>query len=381
MQKLRVSELKEHPQNTYFFDDMEGEKWKEFLESVRTSGVIEPIICTQDKVIVSGHQRVKACEELGIEEVDCEVRIYENEDKVIKDLLETNVRQRGDVGGSSVKVGRRIKELERLYGVKHGGDRTSKIANGNFGISKSDLAEQLGLNEDTYNRYKKLTTLIPELQEMVDDKISPSVASRILAKLSQEEQQDLINTYGKEIVENLSMAKAKELIDEYKNQTLQASQITAELATKNKELTQKVNELSSLETEINKLKEELDNRPTIEKEVRPSDYDSTKKMLNDYKADYKNLQKQYEEKANEVNKIKRDLETIKQNTPEEQYNKKIKDSTIFFCARISEFLEKVGGYVWIVDHINELPEYEKKSYYSAVNAISAWSENLRDNIK
>lgn len=73
---------------------MEGESGKSFLESVRTSGVIEPIICTQDKVIVSGHQRVKACEELGIEEVDCEVRIYENEDKVIKDLLETNVRQR-----------------------------------------------------------------------------------------------------------------------------------------------------------------------------------------------------------------------------------------------------------------------------------------------
>lgn len=73
-----------------------------------------------------------------------------------------------------------------------------------------------------------------------------SVASRILAKLSQEEQQDLINTYGKEIIENLSMAKAKELVDEYKNQTLQASQITAELATKNKELTQKVSEMSSL---------------------------------------------------------------------------------------------------------------------------------------
>ena len=33
-----------------------------------------------------------------------------------------NIRQRGDVGGSSKKVEKRIKELERIYGIRHGGD-------------------------------------------------------------------------------------------------------------------------------------------------------------------------------------------------------------------------------------------------------------------
>ena len=39
----------------------------------------------------------------------------------MQDLLETNIRQRGDVGGSAKKVGLRIKELERIYGIKQGG--------------------------------------------------------------------------------------------------------------------------------------------------------------------------------------------------------------------------------------------------------------------
>lgn len=39
----------------------------------------------------------------------------------LEDLIETNIRQRGDVGGSAKKVGLRIKELDRLYGIKNGG--------------------------------------------------------------------------------------------------------------------------------------------------------------------------------------------------------------------------------------------------------------------
>ena len=95
MQQMKIEELIPHPRNSEFFDDMSGDKWKEFLESIKTSGVIEPIVITQDKVIVSGHQRVRACKELGIAEVFAEVKVYDDEDAILKDLLETNIRQRG----------------------------------------------------------------------------------------------------------------------------------------------------------------------------------------------------------------------------------------------------------------------------------------------
>ena len=126
MQKFKIEELKAHPRNNEFFDDMSGEKWQEFLESIKTSGVIEPIVVTQDKIIVSGHQRVRACKELGIEEIDATVKIYDSDDDIIKDLLETNIRQRGEIGGSTVKLGRRIKELERIYGIRQGNNQYKK---------------------------------------------------------------------------------------------------------------------------------------------------------------------------------------------------------------------------------------------------------------
>ena len=120
MQQIDINELTPHPRNNEFFDDMSGEKWNEFLESIKSRGVIEPIVITPDKVIVSGHQRVRACKELGIDSVMCDVHTYNNEDEILQDLLETNIRQRGSIGGSDKKVGLRIKELERIYGIHQG---------------------------------------------------------------------------------------------------------------------------------------------------------------------------------------------------------------------------------------------------------------------
>lgn len=92
MQMMKIEDLKPHKRNSEFFDDMTGEKWQEFLDSIKTSGVIEPIVVTQDKVIVSGHQRVRACKELGIKEVWVEVRIYDNDVDVLKDMLLDNLQ-------------------------------------------------------------------------------------------------------------------------------------------------------------------------------------------------------------------------------------------------------------------------------------------------
>ena len=126
MRMMDVDKLNTHPKNKYFFDDIEGEAWTAFLESIETSGVIEPVIVSApDLTIVSGHQRVRACKKLGIKQVAVEERSYESEDEILKQLIETNIRQRGIGNSNPVKFGRCIKELERIYNIKHGGDRAS----------------------------------------------------------------------------------------------------------------------------------------------------------------------------------------------------------------------------------------------------------------
>ena len=119
-QQFKVSELIPYKDNDYFFDDIKGEAWQAFIDSIKTSGVIEPIIITQDKVIVSGHQRVRACKALGIEEIQGEVRLFDSEDELLKQIIETNIRQRGIGNPNPVKLGRCFKELERIYGVHQG---------------------------------------------------------------------------------------------------------------------------------------------------------------------------------------------------------------------------------------------------------------------
>lgn len=93
----------------------------------------------------------------------------EDEDSIIKDLLETNIRQRGDIGGSAKKVGRRIMELERLYEIQLGGNRGNQyvVAESNNSVlaTQSDLAAKLGMSVDTLQNYKMLADMIPELEE------------------------------------------------------------------------------------------------------------------------------------------------------------------------------------------------------------------------
>lgn len=181
MQQININELKPHPRNNEFFDDMSGEKWTEFLESIRTSGVIEPIVVTTDMTIVSGHQRVRACKQLGITSVLCEIKTYKDEDSVIKDLLETNIRQRGDVGGSAKKVGLRIKELERLYGIKVGNPNYEKNSQLK---TQNDLANEMGMDVRTLQNYKLLSEMIPELEELLDDGIiSKTIALAVMQPL------------------------------------------------------------------------------------------------------------------------------------------------------------------------------------------------------
>lgn len=95
-------------------------------------------------------------------------------DSGAQDLLETNIRQRGDVGGSAKKVGLRIKELERLYGIQNGatsfqGNQHNEVVPKNSEApTQVDLASQMGISVDTLNNYKRLTEMIPELEDLVD---------------------------------------------------------------------------------------------------------------------------------------------------------------------------------------------------------------------
>lgn len=87
----------------------------------------------------------------------CDVHTYNSEDEILQDLLETNIRQRGIGNPNPVKLGRCIKELERIYGVRDGS--ANEKGNNRIGepkvsddqLSQSDIAEMIGISVDTLN--------------------------------------------------------------------------------------------------------------------------------------------------------------------------------------------------------------------------------------
>lgn len=320
-QKFKIAELIPHKDNDFFFDDIQGESWQEFIDSVKTSGVIEPIVITQDKVIVSGHQRVRACKALGIEEIDAEVRIFDSEDEILKCLIETNIRQRGIGNTNPVKFGRCIKELERIYGVRDGSEGKRSLDQNNSGLkTQEDLASQLGISTDTLRNYKQLADAIPEIQTLVETGIvTPTTARAIVKKLPKFQQKELAEQFaekrekvtGKEAEKEIARLNAR--VEELVNSKSQREKFEKDRADR-------------LQEENNSLKEQVSNAKVEFIEIYPDDYESLKARAEELEQIEPEKVEVYPEDYEELKVIKQQMEV----------NAKIE---------IADFVKKYSDYV------------------------------------
>lgn len=217
----KVKDLKPHPRNKEFFDDMSGDKWKEFLESVKTSGIIEPIVITQDNAVVSGHQRLRAAKELNLETVPTIMKTYYSEDEILKDLLETNVRQRGSINTSSVKSAAIISALEKIYK----GDKSGSTPN-----NQKELANKLGVSLRTLQYIKQLDKLPDELKLILEDgKITSSTGLKIMEKLSEEEQKLVINMIQSSDKDKITSKEINKYVEELRQKDLEIAKLNNKL--------------------------------------------------------------------------------------------------------------------------------------------------------
>lgn len=361
-----TTELKPHPRNTEFFDDMSGEKWNEFLESIRSRGVIEPIVITQDKVIVSGHQRVRACKELGITKIACDVRHYDSEDEILQDLLETNIRQRGDVGGSAKKVGLRIKELERIYGIQHGGDHGNQYVEASprkldLPKSQSDLATQMGISIETLRKYKLLADMVPELSDLVDTGVvTKSTALALMKELPEKEQIELISSLPSG--QKYTQKQIKKKVDEIK-----------------KKADENMNEVKKKISELEKTNKDLLARPVqvVRDELADRTIEDLKRQLDDKDKQLKELgagKDDYALVASGMDKIEIERAACKTTT----YQLVSHASEIFL--KMDDFIKEMAAYDYLSQSFNEIPTATRLEYKKYIEAIKKWADNILETI-
>jgi len=309
MQMIDINLLKEHSRNKEFFDDIQGERWQEFVESIKTSGIIVPLIVTQDYVVISGNQRLKAAKEIGLKEVPCEVRTYEDrdgltkEDWMLKDLIETNLRQRGIGNLNPMKLARCILELERIYGVKRGRpvntinvkekqEPGSDLSNNVF---QKELAETIGLTDRRFRQLKKLNELIPELQKLVEEGKLTTKAGEQFAYLEPEQQKELYNILGDAVADfkRSEIESLRRQMEEYRKQYLDMQNKITALEKQKKEAEEMKKELEKKIAEI---------KPEIIEKV-PDDYEELKSTLKTIKEQSKQLTKRLNELEQEKNRL------------------------------------------------------------------------------
>lgn len=184
-----------HPFKDHPFKVLDDDAMSETVESVKQIGVVVPLIArpTEDGYeIVSGHRRHHAAELAGLETVPVIIREMDDDSAVIF-MVDSNL-QRENILPSEKALAYKMK----LEAMKRQGARTDLQQNGTscqVGTkSRSDesVAEGTGDSARQVQRYIRLTNLIPEVLDMVDQKqiaFNPAVE---LSYLKPEEQQDFL---------------------------------------------------------------------------------------------------------------------------------------------------------------------------------------------
>ena len=194
VQEIPLSEL--HPFEGHPFRVVDDEDMMKTVESVRDFGVLTPAIVRPDPdggyEIISGHRRHRASELAGKETMPVIVRDLDDDAAIIL-MVDANL-QRETILPSERAYAYKMK----LDAMRHQAGRPSEknysqVGN-NFGkTSSEETAEELGTSKNQIFRYIRLTELIPEILDMVDNgqiKFNPAVE---LSYLAREEQQDFLS--------------------------------------------------------------------------------------------------------------------------------------------------------------------------------------------
>lgn len=143
---------------------------------------------------------------------------------------------------------------------------------------------------------------------------------------------------------------------------------------RNKQLTDENNELRSRKPEVR----------TVEKiiEVIPDDYEELKQSMESSIKECASLRKEYDRMAEKWKKAESQKDALikTMNAPEEKRKTDLKNDCFFFCTGVKNFLEKYGGYIYLKDEMDLLPEREQKAYTDSIRAMRTWIDTMLNEI-
>ena len=192
LEKVREIPLAElHPFKNHPFKVLDDESMQRTVESIARFGVLSPAIARPSPdggyELVAGHRRHHACELVGMETMPVIVRELDDDAATIL-MVDSNLQRE-----TLLPSERAFAYKMKLEAIKHQGMRSdltsTQVAQK---LSVQQVGDEAGVSKDTVRRFIRLTELIPELLDMVDQKqiaFNPAVE---LSFLKLEEQKQLL---------------------------------------------------------------------------------------------------------------------------------------------------------------------------------------------
>ena len=186
-----IDEFPDHPFKVLMDEDME-----QLVDSIKRNGVMTPATVRLKEdgryELISGHRRKKACELAGLETLKCEVKELTRDEAVIV-MVESNLQRSIILPSEKAYAYKmRLEAMKRQAGrpVK---DNYSPVGNNlEFATSSDELAEKVGESKNQIFRYIRLTELVPEILQMVDDRQIAFRPAVEISYLSEEQQYTLL---------------------------------------------------------------------------------------------------------------------------------------------------------------------------------------------
>lgn len=309
---------------------------QELADDIKQNGLINPPVVNKNYELLAGERRLMACKELGWNQI--EVRMMDTRDaehELNVEISENDVRK-GFTKSERVDYMKRLLRIEQAKASEreHSGVKNPS-PNSDEGRSDEKTAKQFGIGRDTMRKEIAIADnkdlLDPsDFAEWDEGKLSTNKAfQKVTASLEQAKRQHIIDSERIKLLEN------------------QKPQV--------------------IEKEV-------------VREVIPDDYEETKKRLKALKADHERVSNERKQYADEMLEAQKRIKELEDREGIHEAQAKLERESQYLEVQINSFIRQAGGYVWITDKLNDLPEKQRENVIKAIKNINAWSQQMLMNI-
>ena len=160
----RIHAFPNHP-----FKVLDDDKMETLVDSIRENGILNPVIIRPDRTgnyeMISGHRRLHAAGIVGLKKISAIVKEMSDDEAIIK-MVDANI-QREEILPSERAWSLKMK----MDAIKRQGKRSDLTSDQNGPkLSAVEVGESAGISSTQVKRYIRLTELIPEILDLVDQK-------------------------------------------------------------------------------------------------------------------------------------------------------------------------------------------------------------------